>query len=379
MRTDIRASGENTRAAHLPTGGLPGEPGDAFAAGLAALEGHRLGEPVGGQAFASGTAAATAVFLAFAGAGAHVVAPHSASGAVRALLTGPLARFGVQATFADFTDPAAVGAALRPATRLVWAETLAGPAAPADLPALAAVARQAGAVLAVESTWATPVVCRPLEHGADLVVHTATPYLGGHGGAVVARPARLAEVRRVHAATGAVLAPGQAQALRRALATLPLRVRRHCDTASIVAAALARHPAVASVAYPGLPGHPGHGLARELFDAGPEGTRFGAVVVLTPRGGSEAGPALVEALGAADVSGGARTEAVHLASTTYRHLDAAGLAAAGVEPGAVRLAVGLEDADDLIRALTHALDAVARAAGQVPRSRPAEPLVADPG
>ncbi|MFI6520245.1 PLP-dependent transferase [Spirillospora sp. NPDC050679] len=377
MRKDIRASGENTRAAHLPSGGGPGEPGDAFAAGLAALEGHRLGEPVEGQAFASGTAAATAVLLAFAGAGTHVVAPRAVGDAVRALLTGPLARFGVQADFPDFADPAAVHAAVRPATRLIWAETLSGAgAAPADLPALAALARRAGALLAVDSTWATPVVCRPLEHGADLVVHTATPYLGGHGGAVVGRPGPLAEVRRVHAETGAVLAPGQAQALRRSLATLPLRVRRHCDTASIVAAALARHPAVASVAYPGLPGRPGHGLARKLFDAGPEGTRFGAVVVLVPRGGPEAGAALVEALGAAEVSGGARTQAVHLVPAAPRRAEEGGPAAG---PGAVRLAVGLEDADDLIRTLTRALDALARTSEAVPQARPAEPLVADPG
>ncbi|MBW8486084.1 trans-sulfuration enzyme family protein [Actinomadura parmotrematis] len=423
MRKELRGLGENTRAAHPPTppvpqqaplglpvwragayafagaaehaalaageapgytSGLAGNPSaDAFAEALAALEGVRLSEPVEAQAFASGMAAATAVLLAFTGAGAHVVAPAACDGGLHGLLTGLLARFGVRASFVDGADPAAVRAAIRPSTRLVWAETLSAPAmAVADLPLLAEIAHEAGALLVADSTLATPVVCRPLEHGADLVVHAAGTCLGGHGdatgGAVAGAPALLAELRRVRTDTGAVLAPDEAFLLRRGLETLPLRIRRQCDTANLFAAALARHPDVKAVGYPGLPGHPGHALARELFDAGPEGTRFGAAVTVTPHGGADAGLALADALRlplVAATFGGARTTAHHVASTTHRHRGPDALAAAGVDPGAVRFSLGLEDADDLIRDVTEALAALRRARGAATR----EPLVADTG
>lgn len=366
MRRDNRGRGENTRAVHLPP--------DAFAQGIASLEGFRLSEPAEGEAFASGMAAVTAVLLAFTGAGAHVVAPAGVSAGTRGLLAGPLARFGVETTFADMADPAAVRAAIRPRTRLVWAETLGGPGlAVADLPLLAGIAREAGALLAVDSTRATPVVCRPLEHGADLVVHADASSIGGYGeaagGAVVGAAHLVAEVRLAGAATGSALAPGEASALRRGLETLPLRVRRQCDTASMFAASLARHPAVRVVHYPGLPGHPGHALARELFDAGPEGTRFGASVTVVPHGGRAAGLALAEALRLAaavtgpggPAPGGMRTRAEHVASA------------------AVRFSIGLEDADDLVRDVTEALGAEG---GGVPAPAPpagADPLVADTG
>ncbi|WP_433326799.1 trans-sulfuration enzyme family protein [Spirillospora sp. CA-294931] len=409
MRRDNRGHGENTRSVHLPSPSVPQQapvglpvwrtsafsfagaaehadllsdrtPGycysridnptsDAFAAALASLEGVRVSDPVEGQAFASGMAAITAVFLAFTGAGTHVVAPSTGFGGTRDLITGVLARFGVESTFADMGDPVAVRRAMRPATRMIWAETLSEPTgAVADLPGLAEVARDAGAMLAVDSTLATPVVCRPLEHGADLVVHSATKYVGGHGdatgGAVVGRMRPMAEIRRVRVETGAALAPDEAFLLRRGLETLPLRVRRQCDTANIFAAAVARHPAVRSVDYPGLPGHPGNARARALFDAGPEGGRYGAIVTITPNGGREAGLALVDAVRLALVAtsvGGTRTKVAHVATTTHQRLDDADLRAAGIDPGAVRFSIGLEDADDLVRDVTEALDTIGRA------------------
>ncbi|MBX6766320.1 MAG: PLP-dependent transferase, partial [Actinomadura rubrobrunea] len=169
-------------------------------------------------------------------------------------------------------------------------------------------------------------------------------------------------VRRVRVQTGATLAPDEAFLLRRGLETLPLRVRRQCDTANLFAAAVARHPAVRSVDYPGLPGHRGHERARALFAAGPEGTRFGAVVTVTPSGGRRAGLALVDALRLATPAtcvGGTRTHVAHVASTTHRCHDDAALRAAGIDPGAVRFSIGLEDADDLVRDVSEALDAVA--------------------
>ncbi|TDD73598.1 trans-sulfuration enzyme family protein [Actinomadura rubrisoli] len=381
MRRDLRELGENSRAVHLPPlQRAEAESASGFAAGLASLEGFRLSEPVEGEAFASGRAAVAAVLLAFAGAGAHVIAPATAHGGVHDLL----ARLGVETSFVPAGDPDAVRAALRPSTRLVWAETLADPAlAVADLPSLAEIAHDAGALLAVDSTLTTPVVCRPLEHGADLVVHSSAAYLGGHGdasGGAVAGPAGpMTEVRRALDGIGAPLAPDESSRLRRGLETLPLRVRRQCDTASVFAASIAHHPAVRSVGYPGLPEHPGHGLARVLFDAGPEGTRFGAVVTVVPHGGADAGLALARAVRLAAPAaslGGTRTTAAHAASTTHRRLDEAGLRSAGIDPGAVRFSLGLEDADDLVRDVSDALDTLGPA---VPSPSPPASLVADPG
>jgi len=405
-RSEAPPPGENTRAVHLPPPPVPAQssvgtpvwrstsyafdtsqeyadvlgdrvPGysysrvdnptaDAFAQAVAAMEGVRAGGGVAGQAFASGMAAISAVLLAFTHAGAHVVAPAAAYGGTYGLLAELLSRFGVRTDFVDMTDLGRVRAAIRPETRVVWAETLANPTmAVADLPALAEAAHEADALLVVDSTFATPVVCRPLEHGADLVVHSATKYIGGHsdatGGVVVGRSGLIGPVRTVRIHTGGMLAPDEAFLLRRGLETLPLRVRRQCDTAAQLAAAAARHPAVARVDYPGLPDHPGHETARRLYDSGPEGTRFGAVVTITPYGGSAAGMALADGLRLGLVApslGGTHTLAGHVASTTHRQMDERALAAAGIDPGAVRFSVGLEDADDLIYDVTNALTAI---------------------
>ncbi|MEV5575948.1 PLP-dependent transferase [Spirillospora sp. NPDC052269] len=387
--------GENTRAAHLPQPAVPHQtpvgapvwrtaafayagaaehaelaasenvagPVDnpsalAFASGIAALEGAGLDGPVVAEAFPTGAAAVTGVLLACATSDVHVVAPAGVHGPVRSVLTGLLARFGVETTFAE---PSEVAAAMRPTTRLVWAETLSDPElGVADLPELAEIAHAHGALLAVDSSRTTPVVCRPLEHGADLVVHDASGGLGGHGdasgGVVVGGAHVMTVVRRVRVETGASLAPDDAFLLRRGLETLPLRVRRQCDTASVFSAALAKHPAVRSVSYPGLPEHPGHEAARRLFDSGPEGTRFGGVVTVTPHGGLAAGQALVDAVRLALVAGadgGVRTTVAHAATGTP-----------GADPAAVRFTVGLEDAADLVRDVGRALDTVARVTGR---------------
>ena len=312
--TASRRLGENTRAVHLPAPPVPSQqplgtpvyrtaafafessaeyaavlgdavPGytysridnptvDAFAAAVAALESASLPEPATAQAFASGMAAVSGVFLALARAGTHVVAPAATYGGSYSLLRNVLSRFGVETDFVDLTDLDQVRAAARPATRVVYAETLANPTtAVADLPALAEIAAEAGALLVVDSTLAPPVVCRPLEHGADLVLHSATKYIGGHsdvtGGVVTGRPELISQIRAVRIDTGSSLAPDEAFLLRRGLETLPVRMRRQCSTAMVFAAALARHPAVARVDYPGLDSHPGHEVARRLFDAGP--------------------------------------------------------------------------------------------------------------
>jgi cystathionine gamma-synthase/O-acetylhomoserine (thiol)-lyase len=262
------------------------------------------------------------------------------------------------------TDLAKVRAAVRPGTAVVYAESLANPTvAVSDLTAIAAIAHEAGALFVVDSTLAPPVICRPLEHGADLVLHSATKYFGGHsdvtGGVVTGHPDLIGKIRKLRIDTGGALAPDEAYLLRRGLETLPLRVRRQCATAQVLAAGLARHPAVRTVYYPGLVANPSHELARRQFDAGPEGTRFGAVVTVAPRGGREAGIAFADLLRVAQLAtslGGTHTKVSHVASTTHRQFDGAALTAAGIDPASVRFSVGLEDAEDLLADALAALD-----------------------
>jgi O-acetylhomoserine/O-acetylserine sulfhydrylase-like pyridoxal-dependent enzyme len=337
---------------------------DAFALAVAALEAYGVEVPVAAQPFASGMAAISAVLLTLCRAGSHVVVPAAVYGGTFGVVEHVLERFGVTATYVDGTDAEAVRSALREETSVVWAETIANPTtAVADLPAIAAVCRQAGVPFVVDSTFASPAVCRPLQWGAQLVVHSATKYLGGHsdatGGVVVGDVDLVAAVRKTRIDLGGMLAPDEAFLLHRGLATLPLRVTRHCATAAALAEALADHPQVERVDYPGLASHPQHTLAGKLFDAGPEGRRYGAIVTVSPRGGRAAGMALCDGLRLGRVAtslGGVHTVVSHVASTTHRQMDDAALAAAGITPSTVRISVGLEDPDDLVADVRRALD-----------------------
>jgi cystathionine beta-lyase/cystathionine gamma-synthase len=339
---------------------------DAFALAVAALEGHGTDRPAAAQPFASGMAAISTTLLTLCSAGTHVVAPAAVYGGTYGVLEHVLARFGVETTYVDISHPDAVRAAIRPTTSLVWAETIANPTtAVADIPALAATCADAGIPLVVDNTFASPVVCRPLQWGATLVVHSATKYLGGHsdvtGGVVVGQLGVVADIRRGRIDLGGSLSPDDAFLLHRGLATLPLRVARHCATALTVAEALSGHPQVERVDYPGLDAHPQHQLAGKLFDSGPEGRRYGAIVTITPRGGREAGMRLCDGLRLARIAtslGGVHTLVSHVASTTHRQLDDDALAAAGIAPGAVRVSIGLEDADDLVADFEGALAAL---------------------
>ncbi len=335
---------------------------DAFARAVAALEGAGVDGEVAAQPFASGMAAISTVLMALTRAGAHVVAPREVYGGTYGLLTTVLDRFGVTTSFVDMTDLAEVRAAIRPETTVLYAETLANPTMTvADLPALSAISRAAGLSLVVDSTFASPAVCRPLEHGADVVVHSATKYMGGHsdstGGVAVGSPELMARVRHDRIDLGGMLAPDEAFLLHRGLATLPLRVARHCASALVVATAMDEHPGVVRVDHPGLPSHRDHELARKLFDEG----RYGAIVTITPPGGRAAGLALCDRLRLVAVAtslGGTHSVVSHVATTTHRQLDDAALAAAGIDPAAVRISVGLEDPEDLVADLEQALDAL---------------------
>lgn len=312
-------------------------------------------------------AAISTTVLALTAAGARVVAPREVYGGTWSLLVRQLGRFGVRTDFVDLTDLAAVELAL-PGAALLWGEVMANPSMTvADLPGLSALARAAGVPFAVDATFASPAVCRPIEYGVDLVVHSATKYLGGHSdatGGVVVGPAGLVNrIGQVRHDLGGSLAPDEAALLSRGLQTLPLRVARQCATALQVAGSLQEHPAVAAVDHPGLPGHRSHALALRLFDDG----RYGAVVTVTPYGGRAAGMALVDGLQLIERAtsvGGTVSKAVHVATTTHQMLDEQGLRAAGIDPGAVRLSIGLEDPADLVADLVQALAGMAPSAGR---------------
>lgn len=332
---------------------------DAFAAGVAALEGHRVDGEVIGQAFASGMAAISTVFLTFLEAGANVVASREIYGGTYSLLHHVLPKYGVTVTWVDVADIDGVRAAVRPETRLLWAETIANPTLTVvDLPALAAIAHEASAIFGVDSTFASPVVCRPLEHGVDIVMHSATKHFGGHsdatGGVVVGQPALISQVRALRVDLGGSMSPDEGFLLHRGLATLPLRVVRANDTALAVAGALEGHAGLDRVHFPGLATHRDHALASKLFDAG----RYGGVVTVDVRGGRDAGMAFCDRLRLAQNAtslAGTHTVVSHVPSTTHRQLDDAALAAVGLSPGCVRIAIGLEDADDLLADITQAL------------------------
>ena len=328
---------------------------DAFAASVAALEGAEAG-----QGFGSGMGAISTVLMSLLSAGEHIVAPAEIYGGTYALLTDVLSRFGVTTSFVELNDLEAVAAAVRRETRVIYAETFANPTmAVADLPGLARICRESRARLVVDSTFASPAMCRPLEHGADVVVHSATKYLGGHadatGGVAVGATELIAAIRAVRVNVGTVLAPDEAFLLARGLATLRLRIERQCDTALQFATRIAHHPAVLRVDHPGLPDFPTHHLAVQLCDPG----MYGAIVTVAPRGGREAGMRLCDELRlirTATSLGSVHSKVSHAASTTHRQLSDDALRAGRIEPSAVRFSLGLEDVEDLIRDTEQALD-----------------------
>ncbi|MFJ2058548.1 trans-sulfuration enzyme family protein [Streptomyces sp. NPDC087908] len=313
---------------------------------LAGLEGG-----AGALAFASGMGAISGVLLALLRPGDRVVAQRCLYGGTHAVLTDLAERYGIEVVRISGDDPAEFeAAAVHPATRLLVLETIANPTGQVpDLPGLLAVARALGVVSVVDNSLASPVLCRPLEHGADIVVHSTTKYLSGHsdvlGGAAVFADDGLR--RRIWPRTvelGACADPFAAWLTLRGIPTLPLRMRAHCAGAAVLAERLAAHPAVAAVHYPGLPGHPSYERARAVLSAG------GGLLAFEPAGGREAGRAFIERVRVARLAlslGGVETLVTHPASTSHRELDGAALAAAGIAPGLVRMSVGIEDVEDL--------------------------------
>ena len=361
---------------------------------IAALEGG-----VGAIATASGQAALHLAIVTLLGAGAHIVASRSLYGGSHNLLDYTLPRFGIRTTFVDARDADAWRAAIRPETRLLFGETLGNPGLDVlDVPRVAAIAHDHGLPLLVDSTFTTPYLMRPFEHGADLVFHSATKFLSGHGvviggvlvdagtfrwdeGAAKGKFPTLTEpykgfhdmVFSEESTTaafllrarregirdfGACMAPFTAFQILQGVETLPLRMARHVDNTRRIVAFLREHPLVAAIAYPDLPDHPDHALAARLLPRG-----AGAVLSFDLAGTRAQGRRFIESLRLfshlANV-GDAKSLVIHPASTTHFRMSAADLERAGITEGTIRLSVGLEHPDDLIEDLGRALYAAGK-------------------
>jgi methionine-gamma-lyase len=302
--------------------------------------------------------AISAIFLGLCRAGDRIVAARQLYGGTHSLLTHFLPRYGIEATLLDVGDLDGIDSALEGA-KLLYCETIGNPRITvADLPRLAEIAGGHRVPLVVDNTFASPILCRPIEHGADISVHSATKFLGGHhdlmAGIVCGDPALLEPIAELARELGPVLSPFNAWLTLRGMATLQLRVERACATALQLSEVLEGHPRVNAVYYPGLPSNGSHSLAQTLL-----GGRGGGTLGFDLSGGVE---------GAADFQGrlsiikraaslgGSHSLIVHAASITHTQLSPEELEAAGISPGFCRLSVGLEDPDDLIADLTQALD-----------------------
>jgi cystathionine beta-lyase/cystathionine gamma-synthase len=312
---------------------------------LAALEGARHG-----IAFGSGCAATTAVLLMLK-SGDHVLVGDDVYGGTFRIFDKVLSHFGLEASFIDMTDPARVREAMRPNTRLVWMETPSNPMLKVfDVAAIAEVARARGVPLAVDNTFATPMLQQPLALGATLAVHSTTKYLNGHsdvvGGAVMTSDDAMAEkLHFLQKSVGGVPSPFDCYLVLRGLKTLGVRMRRHVESARVVAEWLAKHPRVARVRYPGLASHEGHALAERQM-RGP-----GGMISFELKGTLAQASAFLRALrvfACAESLGGVESLAEHPAIMTHASLTAEARRALGIGDGLLRLSVGLEDAGDLL-------------------------------
>ena len=355
-----------------------------------------LDQGVGAVAVASGQAAMHLAVATLMGAGDHIVASRSLYGGTHNLLSYTLPRFGIETTFVDPRDPAAFAAAIQDNTKLVFGEVVGNPGMEVlDIPAISEVAHAAGIPVMIDATFTTPYLCRPIELGADLVMHSATKFLSGHGIVIggllvdggifdwaasgrfptLAEPfdgfhhlnfaeefgpaAFIARARREGLRDfGACMAPTTAFHILQGMETLSLRMARHMENAEVIAKFLSEQEGVLSVLHPCLPSHPDYELAKKLLPNG-----AGAVMSFEIAGGREAGVRFIEGLKIfshlANV-GDAKSLVIHPASTTHHRMDAEALVAAGISEGMIRLSIGLEDAADLVKDLKSGLRSAAK-------------------
>jgi cystathionine gamma-lyase len=328
---------------------------DALQAALANLEGGSAA-----FAFASGMAA-SATLLELLDAGSHIIAMHDLYGGSYRLFENVRRRSaGHQVSFLDLSDCAALESAIRPETRLLWVETPTNPLLKlVDLTAVARIAHSRGLLAVCDNTFATPFIQRPLEHGFDIVLHSTTKYLNGHsdaigGAAIVRADSDLAErIAYLQNAVGGVPGPFDSFLTLRGIKTLALRMERHCANALAVARFLEQHPAIEAVRYPGLASHPQHALARRQMSGG-----FGGIVTAVLRGGLAAARRTLErcrVFALAESLGGVESLIEHPAMMTHASLPPQVRGSLGISDGLIRLSVGVEDVEDLIADLRHAL------------------------
>ena len=325
---------------------------------MADLEGGEAG-----MATASGMGAITAVLWTLLSSGDEVIADKTLYGCTFSLLEHHMVRFGITTRFVDLTDPDNLARALSERTKLVFTETPSNPNMRlVDIAAVSAICRSAGVLLVVDNTYCSPYLQRPLELGADVVVHSATKYLGGHGdllGGIVVSSAELVQRFRfegIKELNGAVMSPLDAYLILRGIKTLPVRMDRHCATASALAEMIAAHDAVEAVYYPGLASHPQHDLAARQMAAP------GGMIALELKGGFAAGVRFMDALQVATRAvslGDAETLVQHPASMTHSNYSEEERQRHDITDGLVRISVGLEDSDDLAADFLNALNVAA--------------------
>ncbi|WP_114286271.1 methionine gamma-lyase [Candidatus Halocynthiibacter alkanivorans] len=327
---------------------------------IATLEGAEAG-----LALASGMGAISATLWTLLAPGDELIVDKTLYGCTFSFMRHGLAKFGITVSHVDMTDPANLRTAISARTKVVYFETPANPNMRlVDIAAVSEIAHAAGATVVVDNTYATPYLTRPIELGADIVVHSATKYLGGHGdvvaGLLVGTYEQVSAIRLygMKDMTGAVMAPFNAMLVMRGLKTLALRMERHCASAREVALMLEAHPAVKSVAWPGLESFAQHGLAQKQMPA------FGAMIAFELEGGFDAGRAMMnrlEMIQRAVSLGDAESLIQHPASMTHSTYSQQERAEHGISEGLVRLSVGLEDAADILADLAQALPEMAAA------------------
>tara|TARA_B100001105_G_scaffold98672_1_gene78751 strand:- start:1535 stop:2689 length:1155 start_codon:yes stop_codon:yes gene_type:complete len=322
---------------------------------LAAIEGGKYG-----VCFSSGMSAVDSC-LKLLSSGDHIICSDDVYGGVSRHFNQILTRYNLHFSYVDTTDPENVKAALKPETKMLWIESPTNPLMKVtDLEAMAEIAKENGLYYGMDSTFATPVFLRPLEFGADMVVHSTTKYLSGHnqliGGAVITnREDIFEEMKFVQKTIGAVPSPFDCWLTMLGAKTLHLRMSRHSDNAQIVAEFLESHPKVAKVAYPGLPSHPQHEIAKRQMDG------FSGMMCFELEGGISAGKLLmnsVELCALAESLGAVETMITHPASMTHADVPEEERHARGLTDGLVRLSVGIEDPEDIVDDLKMALEKV---------------------
>ena len=311
-----------------------------------------------GLAFSSGMAAVFASIAGLLRSGDHIVAFRSIFGSTHQLFTQLLPRWGITTTYVDASKPEDFEPALRPETKMVFLETPSNPGLElVDLEWLGKLKQKHNFILNVDNCFATPYLQKPIQYGADLVSHSATKYMDGQGrvlgGVVVGRNDLLKELMFFIRHTGPAMSAFNAWTISKSLETLPVRMDRHCSNALKVAETLELHPEVEVVRYPHLPSHPQYELAKRQMKQG------GGIVTFIVKGGFERGKRFMDSLKMILLSpnlGDTRSIATHPASTTHSKLSDAERAQIGIFPGSIRISVGLEDIDDILEALTQALD-----------------------